>query len=309
MLKYYPNLILVVVITMNILSLRAQSDVSLSNFYLNPLAYNPAYAGSFGGMSFSSYYSSQWVGFDGAPKTLFINGHGTFFNEQTGIGLEIINDEIGVTSESKILGNYSYHLQLNNSWKLAMGLKAGFSTYSVDYGKLNIENPNEMYNSYEKSVWTNYNMGLGFYLYQEKFYLGISVPNLLKNTFLQTYNNTQANSTPNYYLSSGYKLEVDKEVYLQPSILMRVIEGSAVNTLFATTLNWQDKFYGGLNVDLTSSIGGFAGFRFAEKFMVGYSYDNSITRFSKSNNGTHGFFLNIRLDNYNSKEQLGFYTF
>ena len=305
MLRAYILLALVCFTT----ATQAQSDIKLSSYNLAPLAYNPAYAGSYGGLSVTSYYSSQWVGFDGAPKTIFANAHGTFFNEQTGLGLEVINDEIGVTTDTKILGNYAYRIQLNYDWKLAMGIKAGVSTFSVDYGKLGIENPNEIYNSQEISTWTNYNIGIGFYLSNDTFYAGLSIPNMLKNSVFDLYNNTQANSTPNYYISSGYKFELDQDIYLQPSILARVVKGAPVNTLIATNLNWKDKFYGSVNLDLSSSVGGFAGFRVAEKFLLGYSYDSSITNFSSSNNGIHSFFLNIRLEDYSRNEPNSFYTF
>jgi len=121
-----------------------QTDIKLSSLYLNPLTYNPAYAGSFEGMSFSSFYSSQWLGFDGAAKTIFVNGHGTVLGSNTGLGLELIRDEIGGSSETKILGNYAYHIKLNGNWRLSMGLKAGVSYSSVDYSKLNIENLNDL---------------------------------------------------------------------------------------------------------------------------------------------------------------------
>ena len=58
------------------------------------------------------------------------------------------------------------------------------------------------------------------------------------------------------------------------------------------------KNYGSLNVDLNSTLGGFAGFRINEKYLLGYSYDTSITKFSNSNGGIHSFFPNICLEDY-----------
>jgi type IX secretion system PorP/SprF family membrane protein len=301
MRKNFLQLLIVILCIGN--HVQSQSDIKLSSFFLTPMTYNPAYAGNFEGMSFTSLYTSQWLGFDGAPKTFFFNGQGTFINSRTGLGLEVINDEIGVTINTKILGNYSYQLQLNEKWKLAMGLKAGFSSYSVDYSKLNIENPNEIGNSIEKKSWTNYNIGVGFYLYRNDFFLGISAPNLLKNTFFEQYKNNILNTIPNYYLSMGYNIKVDEGLSVQPNILTRVAQGSPMNTLLATTVNWEDKLYTSINVDLNSTIGGFVGFRFSEKYMLGYSYDSSINSFSKNNGGIHSVFMNIRFDDYWKRER------
>lgn len=286
-----------------------QSDIKLSTFSLNPLTYNPAYAGSFEGMSFSSLYSSQWLGFDGAAKTIFVNGHGTFLGSNNGLGLELIRDEIGVSSETKILGNYAYHIKLNDNWRLSMGLKAGVSYNSIDYSKLNIENQNE-FNSFNDRVNSmNVNIGTGFYLHSNDFFLGLGIPNLLKTKTMDGFKNTLANTTQNYYLTLGYFIRLDEDVNLQPSILSRVVEGAPINTLLSATLDWHEKFYVSLNIDLNSTVGAFAGFRFLEQYMIGYSYDSSINGFSRENDGIHSLFLNIRFKDYWRRERCGCYTF
>jgi type IX secretion system PorP/SprF family membrane protein len=294
---------------LNITNIWSQSDVKLSSFFLTPITYNPAYAGSYEGMSFTSLYSSQWVGFEGAPKTLFVNGHGTFFGPNTGLGAEIMHDEIGVTTDTKMLGNYAHHLRLNDNWRLALGIKAGVSWYSVDYNKLRIRNTNE-FNSLKTSITNiDINFGAGLFIHSDKFYLGIGIPNFLETTYFDDYNATLSNSRPNYYLSSGYKFDLENDIYLQPSALVRVVDGAPINAMFAGTLNWQEKFYGSLNIDLNSTIGGFAGFRFAEKYLFGYSYDTSINTFSSSNGGIHSFFLNVRLEDYWKRERCSCYSF
>jgi len=287
----------------------SQSDIKLSSFFLTPLTYNPAYAGSYEGMSFTSLYSSQWVGFEGAPKTVFVNGHGTFFGPNTGLGFEIMHDEIGVTSDTKILGNYAYHIQINREWNMSLGLKAGAAWYSVDFNRLSILNPNEVNNFDDTPTNIDFNLGAGVFFHNENFYVGIGVPNFLKTTYVDSYNATLANSTPNYYLSTGYKINLENDVFLQPSALIRIVDGAPINALGAITLNWQENLYGSINIDLNSTIGGFAGFRFAEKFLIGYSYDASINNFSNSNGGIHSFFLNIRLEDYWKRERCGCYSF
>jgi type IX secretion system PorP/SprF family membrane protein len=304
--SFYIGLLVLLLNTSNIWS---QSDVKLSSFFLTPITYNPAYAGSYEGMSFTSLYSSQWVGFEGAPKTLFVNGHGTFFGPNTGLGAEIMHDEIGVTTDTKMLGNYAHHLRLNDNWRLALGIKAGVSWYSVDYNKLRIRNTNE-FNSLKTSITNiDINFGAGLFIHSDNFYLGIGIPNFLETTYLDDYNATLSNSRPNYYLSSGYKFDLENDIYLQPSALVRVVDGAPINAMFAGTLNWQEKFYGSLNIDLNSTIGGFGGFRFAEKYLLGYSYDTSINKFAASNGGIHSFFLNIRLEDYWKRERCGCYSF
>ena len=68
----------------------------------------------------------------------------TFFNSKTGLGLDVINDKIGASTETKVMLNYAYNVELNDIWKLSLGVKSGFSNYTIDYRMLNIENPNEL---------------------------------------------------------------------------------------------------------------------------------------------------------------------
>lgn len=309
MIKFTLKKIILIATISFSLQASSQSDVKLSSFFLTPISYNPAYAGSYEGITVTSIYSSQWVGFEGAPETLFINGHGTFLSANTGLGAEIVHDEIGVTTNTKILANFAYHINLSDKWRLSMGIKAGGSWYSVDYDRLNIEDPNELEGLSGEVNENTLNFGTGLYLHTDDFFIGLGVPNLLKTKYYDAYKNTLANSNPNYYLSMGYKFELVDNWSFQPSVLSRVTKGSPVNTLLAGTFNWNEKVYGSLNIDLKASIGGFFGVRVAEQFFVGYSYDTSINSFVNVNNGIHTFFLNFRLDDYWQRKRCGCYTF
>lgn len=308
MIKKKSKLLILIKLLFPIL-IWSQSDVKLSTFFLSPLTYNPAYSASYEGVTFTSLYSSQWVGFDGAPKTIFFNGHGTFFGVKTGLGFEIMHDEIGVTTDTKMLGNYAYNIELNDRWRLSMGIKAGFIWYTVDYNRLNIENATEILSLKKNINSINPNFGAGFILYNQNFFVGIGIPNFLKLNYLDSFKNSIANSYSNYYFNSGYKFYFENEVYLSPSILTRFVDGAPINTLFALTLNWQENFYFSLNLDLNTSMGGFVGLRFDEKILLGYSYDSSINNFYNSNEGIHSFFLNIRLWDYWQRERCGCYNF
>lgn len=286
----------------------SQSDVKLSSFFLSPITYNPAYSGSFEGMTFTSIYSTQWVGFEGAPKTLFLNGHGTVFGRNTGLGLEIVHDEIGVTSNTNIIGNYAYKVQLSDKFRLALGIKAGFSWYSVDYERLNIENPFEN-NGLENISKVNPNIGAGFILHSDNFFIGVGVPNLFSPDYFDSFNNKISNSSQNFYFSAGYRFYLQNDIYLRTSVLSRAVAGAPINTLLAGILDFQDQFYFSLNVDLNTSVGGFAGIRFKETFLAGYSYDSSINGFSNKNGGIHSFFINYRLKDFWQRERCSCYNF
>jgi type IX secretion system PorP/SprF family membrane protein len=57
------------------LRVHAQQDPQYSQYMFNPLAYNPAYAGSQGSLSGTLLLRRQWMGIDGGPATGVISAH------------------------------------------------------------------------------------------------------------------------------------------------------------------------------------------------------------------------------------------
>lgn len=278
------------------IQLFAQADFKLSNFTLTPLAYNPAYAGSNGGISLSSVYSSQWVGFPGAPKTILFNGSQAISEEQMGIGLNAEIDKRGAEEETKLVANYAYHLYLNNYWQISMGIKAGVQNYVLDYSLLSIENASEFIAGIGEQKTLNYIFGTGFYLYNKNFFIGASIPNLIKPNLIDSRNSMISQQSMNYYLSSGYKIYTDENIYIQPTFLTRLVKGAPVSTLISMNFNSKNKIYASANFEFKSSIGLFAGIRIYENYLIGYAFDKSITKFNSQNNGIHSFFLNFNIE-------------
>lgn len=283
------------------IQLLAQADFKLSNFTLTPLAYNPAYAGSNGGISLSSVYSSQWVGFPGAPKTILFNGSQAISEEQMGIGFNAEIDKRGAEEETKLVANFAYHLNINENWRFSMGIKGGVEKYLVDYSLLSIENPSEFIAGIGQQKTTNYIFGTGFYLHSEKFYFGAAIPNLVPPSLLDANHSTISQQSMNYYFSSGYKFYTNKDTYIQPSLLTRVVKGAPISSLLSVNLNMKDQIYISTNFEFKSTIGVFAGIRIYENYLFGYAFDKSITKFNSQNNGTHSFFLNFNIDGRNNR--------
>lgn len=275
----------------------AQSNPKLSNYEFAPLTYNPAYAGANDGFIFSSVYSTQWLGFDGAPNTIFLTTHG-MINSKVGIGLNIVSDHIGATKESKIIGNFSYRINLNKDLILAMGVKSGLATYNIDYNMLNIENSEEISVFSQNNNTINFNFGTGIYLYSDNYFLGVSVPNILTSKYLDTYNETQSKTTRHYFLTTGYSYNFMSGITFQPTLLMRIAKGAPISTLINFNLNWKNKYFTSFNIDPNTSIGGYVGFKILEKHIIGYSYESSINKFTNYNNGNHAIFLKLKFDNF-----------
>ena len=292
-LKYKLIFLIAMLIVINSFG---QSNTKLSNYEFSPLTYNPSFAGSDDGLTISSLYTTQWQGFEGAPETQFFAVH-SMVSPQIGVGIDIINDQIGASKETQILTNFAYKIDINQYWKISMGIKAGFSTYRFDFSSLNIENPFEINLLSNKKTSTNFNFGTGFYVYNGQFYLGIGVPNMVISEFYDNNNDIIAKSTQHYYMTTGHKFILNNEISFWPTMMFRFAKGAPVSSLVNFNLNWKDQFYTSLNLDPKASVGGYFGLRIIDKFIIGYSYDTSINNFNNYNSGSHTIFLKVNLNN------------
>lgn len=296
MIKKYIFLILLSSIFHNMVN--AQSDIKLSVQNFQPMVLNPAYSGSFEGLAVSAMYSSQWTGFDGAPKTQFLTANYRLNNDKMGLGLSIYNDEIGPVKETNIEGNYSYNVELNDNWNLALGIKAGINNFAIDFGKLNIENPGEINNMQGKNSQVSPIIGTGMYLYTEKFFFGVSSPNLVKTKYFDEYNTSIATKNIYMYGNIGYLFQIDYDFSVTPILQYRYTKNASANVVLMTNVEWKETLYGGINTDFDSSIGAFAGVRFLDNFKFAYSYDYSLNEFSGYNGGNHTFILSYEFPTF-----------
>ncbi|MFY7885652.1 MAG: type IX secretion system membrane protein PorP/SprF, partial [Dolichospermum sp.] len=163
-------------------SIFAQHDPQFTQYMYNTINVNPAYAGSSGVMSVFGMYRTQWVGLDGAPNNIALSLNTPISDSNMGLGFSLVNDKIGPTSQSNISADFAYALPINDNYKLAVGIKATANLFDVDYSKLNSFSANDPLH-YNVTNEFNPNIGAGAYLYSEKLYLGLSVPNILENTY------------------------------------------------------------------------------------------------------------------------------
>lgn len=308
MINFFKYIVLLLCLGLGIFA-EAQNDVKLSNFAFTPLVYNPAYAGSSGGYNINGFYSSQWVGFEGAPETIMLTGHSKIGFSNVGVGFDIISDKIGASSENKVAGNAAYHFKISRNWSVSAGIKFGLVNYAIDYTLLSIRDPNEFGSPLGDLSKTSLIFGTGVYIHRNNFFIGASIPNFLPTEYLDNFSNTIANTSPNYFLTAGYKIELDRNIYLQPTVLTRLAQGAPYSALVAFNLDWEDKFFANVNYEHNVSAGAFAGVRITDRIMAGYSYDASTRAFSQYNSGIHSFMINFRSGERERADRCGCFTY
>ena len=209
--------ILALVALFAIIDVNAQQDPHYTQYMYNMSVVNPAYAGSKDNLSGGLLYRKQWVEIEDAPTT------GTFFihspvGKNVGLGLSAITDKIGPVEEKNVYADFSYTLDLGGERKLAFGLKAGATFHHVglfDDIYSNVPDPNDPA-FLENTSNTYFNLGTGVFYYTDKYYVALSVPNIMNSKHLDYNGRTFGSETTHYFFTGGYVFDVNPTLKFKP---------------------------------------------------------------------------------------------
>lgn len=287
-----------------IAGLHAQQDAQYTQYMYNTMSVNPAYAGSRGQLSIAALYRSQWVGLEGAPKTQTLNLHSPIRNSRLGYGISIVNDNIGngVVQETQFDAVLSYTVDVSLEGKLSFGLKAGGHLLNLDFvGLRNFDDETIQGDNIDNKFSPNF--GVGVYYHTNKFYAGLSAPNLIET---QHFDNSQrdANSVEflsteriNFYLITGYVLDLNNNFKFKPALLTKVVGGAPLQVDVSATFLFNDVFSFGAAYRWDAAVSGLIGFQINDQFMVGLAYDRETTELggTQFNDGSFEVFLRFEL--------------
>lgn len=272
----------------------AQQDAMYSQYMFNTLAINPAYAGSRNVTSATALYRSQWIGIKGAPKTATFTVDAPINSKKIGLGLQVYGDKLGITNTSGLVGSYAYRIHFEKA-TLAFGLQAGISQYKVDFLSVNLGSDGATDMAFANNVnkWL-LNIGTGIYYNTDKFYLGLSSPQLLNNKLtnftVQNSNNVSAQAM-HVFLASGYVFDLAEDLHLKPSILVKYVHGAPIEADLNGTV-WIGNVVGlGAQYRTEADISAMAEFQVTPQIRVGYAYDRSTTKLVQYNSGSHEIML------------------
>lgn len=278
-------------------SVSAQQDAQYTQYMYNTLAINPAYAGSRGVLSVSGLHRSQWIGLDGAPSTQTINVHSPIA-EQMGIGLSVVNDEIGngTNQDTYFDAVFSYTIPTSENGQMSFGLKAGGHLLNIDFNRLQEFNPSASVTQ-ESNIDNRFspNFGAGVYYHSPKFYAGLSVPNFLQTEHFQNSGSTTvlAQERMNIYFISGLVHELNPDWKFKPAILLKAVQGAPLQADLSANFMLRDTFTFGTAYRWSAAWSALFGYQVNDQIMLGLAYDRETTELGNSsfNNGSFEVFL------------------
>jgi type IX secretion system PorP/SprF family membrane protein len=271
------------------LSLAGQLTPVTSQYVLNPLSINPAYAGIRGALNIAAFYRRQWTGITGAPETMTLAADASLLDSKLGLGFIITNDKIGVTKETHFLTNYSYKISMNKG-SLSFGLGAGLMTTNTSWSDLVVLDPGDENYLNNSQVYVVPDFSFGIYYSNQNYFAGISVPKLLGNQFDFNKNKYTLMFNPNdynYLINTGYVFNLSKKIKFFPSTLITVSPGEKLLFDLNGYVSLNDRLWAGASYRNNRSLGVLFQFAVNSQFKVAYTYDIDFGNLAQYSNGSH----------------------
>ncbi len=271
----------------------AQQDPLYSQYINNPFVLNPAYAGLTNNLNTSVSFRQQWSGFEGSPKTINANGHISLLDNKMGAGLLLISDKIGYTTTNEVLGTYSYRIQVTEDKILSFGLQAGMANYQLDNNKLNVQDKSDPL--FQGSISeTKPSFGAGVILKNDRFFVGLSVPRMLKST-LRTAGLQPTLYTQHFYLMGSYIFFIGERLRLKPSVLIKKVSGAPASVDLNASLIFFENYSAGLLTRNFSTYGLFMQAYIKNSFRLGYVFEVPTGKSVGANYTTHEITVGFRM--------------
>lgn len=273
------------------LKLSAQQEAMYSQYMFNTMALNPAYAGSREVFSTTLLARAQWQGIEGAPVSQTLSMDAPLSNKKVGVGLIVFNDKIGLTHNTGVHGSYAYRIRMKKS-TFSMGLKLGVVQYQANLNQAILATGNTTNDAgFQNNVSILIpSAGAGFYINNDKYYFGASIPNLY-STELSKASKVHVNKYDHIFVMAGYVFSLNKDFKLKPSALYKFVTGAPMELDVNANLWMYDLVGLGLSYRTGDAIVGMVEIQVRNNFRVGYSYDYTTTQLQKYNSGSHELIL------------------
>ena len=289
-------------LTLSVLSLGAiaQQLPEFSQYIYNDYLLNPAIAGTKDYAPVTVSARMQWVGFNNAPTMQIGSIHGGV-TKNVGLGFTVSNVIAGPTSSTSAQFAYAYRIKLSEKTKLSFGVAPMIIQQSLQKDKMTLDEQNDITFNRISGKTMIADVNAGVYLYGKKYFVSLSVPQLMENKVRMGDALFTEKLKRTYVLYGGYDFDVEEKFVLTPSALIKAIEGGApiqfdvnfkatYNKFIWLGLSYRSSASKNFNEVAVASLG-----LMKYNFVFGYAFDYSLANISTYSSGSHEVFLTYRI--------------
>lgn len=231
-----------------------QPDIGIYTIY-HPLV-NPASNGSFETFSTALFGRKQWYSIEGSPALIGFQIIQPFNN--ISLGASLTQEMVGVHSKQKLFVTYSHNIKIQDEHSIAFGLSPGLTMLQSNYNKVVTSTGTDSEFQGSKSI-IRPDFNFGVYYYSKKYFGGISIPSLIKNTIVESDGELSGTSQIlpsywHYYFFGGYNYFISDAYKMQFSTLVKKVAGTALNADVNLLIDYDDNFGIGISYSTKKEI-------------------------------------------------------
>ena len=262
-------LVTILVLALTVFSF-GQGEPQLSMYWNNYTLFNPANTGLNYKHYFNTSYRNQWTGVVNAPQT-FAGQYSIKVNAiNSGFGIGSIVETFGIINSQKYYFNYAYHLKLNTTSTLSLGVSTAiqrmkYTDYVIIEGDgFSAPTLNEFQ--------TKLNINFGALFKKNNLEIGASFTQINQPYF----NNLHYKNQIHVFLMGAYQFELSDLLSYKPSIFVKsnfyISDIGLINQLY-----WNKTYWFGVNYYVNSNqISVNLGADLLHKYRFGYCFEYNM---------------------------------
>ena len=289
------SILILVLLCQGIQTITAQQDPHYIFYNSIRNVVNPAFTGT-DGTSFSGNIHSQWSNVKGAPETQSF-AFGTAVGKKVGLGLSLVNDQTFIEKQTAFALDFSYGLPINEETKLYFGLKAGMRSFKVNTAGLvtyGLGSDPSLTNLDGRLMPT---VGAGLYWKHSKYYLALSVPQILSSERLEQEDDLArlSDSKTHLYFMGGFDFLMGSDWVFKPATIIRYVDAAPLSVDIRMMSEFKERIGLGVSYRNKASISGMFVFKTNGALEFGYAYSvDTDSDIRQTNNGSHEIMMQLK---------------
>ncbi|MCB9222935.1 MAG: PorP/SprF family type IX secretion system membrane protein [Crocinitomicaceae bacterium] len=264
----------------------AQQIPMYNQFHIAPRVYNPSYVGFEDGVNIVLVRNQKWGNYGDGFITNYLSA-GFLLRDKHGLGINLYNDYVGITSKLKAHLLYSYRIKLGERASLRAGAGVGVVDNRIDLSTVTVTNPSDPYLAGSgKARRSMFDMNVGLNFDVAGFRLGVSVPQVLGSKLV--YGDSSASFYTlerQYLLNTGYTWRFGDSIKmnLRPEALVMYTDGAPFQYNAGLFFEMEKYFWIGGMYKSDYAIGINVGINLVKNLKIGLAYDYQISKIATLN--------------------------
>ncbi len=291
------RIIILSIVLFSVFSAESQNQFHIGQYAIHQTFVNPSAISTNEAITLGLLYKKQWTGLTGAPNiqsftfSMPVDERNKHF-----IGVNVLNDNIGINNSTEISGTYAYKIRTSINSRLVLGATASLNLVKSKMNDINTIQPNDPLYSGNSPVYPLPNFKFSSYFYVKKFYIGFVMPNLLENKVIEKNGTTAGyygfdSKNLHYYLHGGYKFDLKHGNTFVPSFLIKDVAGAPMQLDLNMNFMFRQKFGVGLNLRSSKDAMVMLSMYVLPELLLSYGYEYGLSELNKFNTGTHEILL------------------